>query len=69
MKAVFLMDVDSDELGEAVADITALESGICFFARGVIRPLPHKEEITDSSLEDEILYAQGRNDCIKEITG
>lgn len=43
MKAVFVIDVDEDELGEAVATITAEENDITFFARGVIRPLPCKK--------------------------
>lgn len=71
MKAVFVIDVDKDELGEAVATITAEENDITFFARGVIRPLPSKLVpfgYLDVGNEDG-LYEKGYNDCIDEITG
>ena len=45
MKAVLVIDVDKDELGEAFATITAEEKGITFFARGVIRPLPERQKV------------------------
>ena len=68
MKAVFVIDVDKDELGEAVATITAEENGITFFARGVIKPMPQKMR-TDADDIEEDSYWNGWNDCLAEITG
>ena len=79
MKAAFVIDVDEDELGEAVATITAKENDITFFARGVIRPLPEKAEMTDDWRVADLIetesgrmarcYFKGYNACLKEITG
>ena len=69
MKAVFVTDVDKEELGEAVATITA--NGITFFARGVIRPLPKKmyEDLpAQALLEYDEAYGSGWNACLTEIT-
>ena len=68
MKAVFVIDVDKDELGKAFATITAEENDISFFARGVIRPLPKPHTELDAFLEGDD-YADGFNDCLAEIMG
>lgn len=68
MKAVFVIDVDKDELGEAVATITTKENDISFFARGVIRPLPDKW-YENGSTSFAMGIARGFNKCIDEITG
>lgn len=65
MKAVFVIDVDKDELGEAVATITA--NDITFFANGVIRPLPQK--LPRNELGNMSLYKSGWNACLDEILG
>lgn len=66
MKAVFVIDIDDeDELGEAFATITSEEKDYYFFAKGVIRPLPHKLQAdwyTDG-------YKEGFNACLDAITG
>lgn len=67
MKVVLVIDVDKDELGEAFADITAEESGISFFARGVIRPLPQK--IVGKREMFMPTYSLGWNDCIGTMLG
>lgn len=76
MKAVFVIDVDKDELGEAVATITTKENDITFFAKGVIRPLPQfmDEAVPYQVSETEVdcyqdPYATGFNDAIRLITG
>ena len=68
MKAVFVIDVDKDELGKAVATITAIENGITFFARGVIKPMPQKMKHEDE-IDYEYGYIDGRNELIDEIMG
>ena len=68
MKAVFVIDVDEDELGEAVATITAEENDITFFARGVIRPLPNPVKDMGTVYLNNI-YSLGWNDCLDAITG
>lgn len=67
MKALLVIDVDKDELGEAVATITA--NDITFFARGVIKPLPQKRKTSvDTDLfEQGVNY--GWNACLDEIMG
>ena len=68
MKAVFVIDVDKEELGEAVATITAEENDITFFASGFIRPLPNRwYEDESTSFANGI--ARGFNKCIDAITG
>lgn len=75
MEAVLVIDVDREELGEAVATITA--NDITFFARGFIKSLPEKKEmITDlSQLTDSVsgkiarAFIKGYNACIDEIEG
>ena len=78
MKAVFVIDVDKDELGKAFATITAEENDISFFARGVIRPLPQKKNTsklqgfgnTQIVWTDRIIHQnEGWNDCLDEIVG
>lgn len=68
MKAILVIDVDKDELGEAVATITSKEKDITFFARGVIKPMPtydwHEE---GKENECEEWYKNGWNDCLEEI--
>lgn len=73
MKAVFVIDVDKDELGKAFATITAEENDISFFARGVIRPLPQKMTMEKAlkmercgSIRD--IYTTW-DACLAEITG
>lgn len=73
MKALFVIDVGKDELGEAVATITANDT--TFFARGVIRPLPEEcddaTEIYNAHGEVDCYqltdYAEGWNACLEEI--
>ena len=67
MKAVFVIDVDKDELGEAVATITAEENGITFFARGVIKPMPQK--ISKGNIFMSAIERDTGNACIDEILG
>lgn len=62
MKAVFVIDVDKDELGKAYATITA--NDITFFAEGVIRPLPNSFGI---DIDDPL--AIGWNACLRRIMG
>ena len=72
MKALMLIDVDKDEIGEATATITS--NGITFFAEGIIKPMPTKKDLdTDERVylqrgHDKI-YKEGWNDCIDEILG
>lgn len=63
MIAVFVIDVDKDELGEAVATITA--NDITFFARGVIRTLPQKIEGKREKFMPT--YSLGWNDCLDAV--
>lgn len=71
MKAVFIIDVDKDELGKAVATITAEENDISFFARGVIRPLPQEREFGKQNIMpikvDGNSFVLGWNACLEEI--
>ena len=69
MKAVFVIDVDKDELGEAVATITTKENDITFFAKGVIRPLPQKLKlrIQREWSTDYDRYEIGYNACLEKI--
>ena len=70
MKAVFVIDVDKDELGEAFATITAGEKDFYFFAKGVIRPLPEKmipEMVLGNKFAEGCV--QGWNDCLEVILG
>ena len=67
MKAVFVIDVDKDELGKAVATITAEENDITFFAKGVIRPLPKR--IPTNEYGYMTPYGSVWNACLAEITG
>lgn len=69
MKAVFVIDVDKDELGEAVATITTKENDITFFAKGVIRPLPQKLKlrIQREWITDYDRYEIGYNACLEKI--
>lgn len=69
MKAVLVIDVDKDELGEAVATITAEENNISFFARGVIRPLPSFKAVDLNDTRDVVMFCHGWNTCLAEITG
>lgn len=77
MKAILVIDCDKEELGEAVATITAKKNDITFFARGFIRPLPEKKKIKTYGRHDtksiwhlaEHMVIVGYNECIDEITG
>lgn len=74
MKALIVIDVDKDELGEAVATITTKENDITFFARGVIRPLPTKADVDNVAFKGKSnAYRQGfisgYNCCVDEISG
>ena len=73
MKAIFMVDVDKDELGEAVATITS--NGITFFAEGTIKPMPTKEDLDSDEIAAYLdrghdwAYKDGWNACIDEILG
>lgn len=71
MKALFVIDVDTDELGEAVATITA--NNTTFSARGVIRPLPQKMTMEKALKMERVgaikdIYTTW-NACLDEILG
>ena len=75
MKAVFVIDVDvdKDQLGEAMATITSMSNrrypyGHTFFTRGIIRPLPRRLDGEDLSWYNANKI-DGWNDCLSEITG
>lgn len=68
MKAILVIDVDEDMIGEV--DYTVLSKVEMVNGRTELRPLPDMENPT--RLKDGTYfkaYDTGWNDCLKEITG
>jgi hypothetical protein len=61
MRAVLVVDVDDDMIGEV--DYTVLNKKEMVNGRAELRPLPSKDFWHKKD------YANGWNDCLKEITG
>ena len=72
MKAVLVIDIDDDMIGEA--DYTVLNKKEMVNGRAELRPLPNRwiPQVNGLSIEQQIRnidFASGWNTCIKKITG
>ena len=72
MKAVLVVDVDDDMIGEV--DYTVLNKKEMVNGRAELRPLPNRwiPQVNGLSIEQQIRnidFASGWNTCLKKITG
>ena len=72
MKAVLVIDVDDDMIGEV--DYTILNKKEMVNGRAELRPLPNRwiPQVNGLSIEQQIRnidFASGWNTCLKKITG
>ena len=72
MKAVLVIDVDDDMIGEV--DYTVLNKKEMVNGRAELRPLPNRwiPQVNGLTIEQQIRnidFASGWNTCLKKITG